>query len=307
MATKKKITKEDAPREGEFGGMLLMQLSISRFAESKKGDVSEIDTGADKDLLSLSKRLLECPERKAIKVHDNELYRWFMSRSVPSLFKTGIYQIRPDAASEINEYLEEKKAERVKLVEAFVEAYSETKSMDRKRLGPQFRETDYPPEDVLRSKFQFSWRFFTMGPPSDLEKIDPKLFAQEKERIADLIEEAKIAGLCLIREAFKELVDHLVEKLTPDADGTRKRFFASNIEKVREFFEAFKLRDIANDKDLEALVGKAKDLLEGIDAKQIRTSNELASQVKTGFAKIQKNIDTMIKKGPKRKIDPSAF
>jgi len=290
-------------------GMLMLHVGLSRLGSSRRGDLNEITTGADKELLRLGKRLLACEETKAIRKFDSKLMGWIRARSVPSLFKAGIYHIHPTAAEEIDAYLNNADIERYKMVAALRAVYIDRREADRVKLGPQFNEEDYPSAEQLESEFSLSWRFFSLAAPEEILETAPQLFRREKERVGNLIEEAREQGMAMMRGGFAKLVNHLVEKLTPDDDGKRKRFYGSNIDNIVEFIDTFRMRDIADDAQLREQLDKASQLLRGVDPSVLKdeTFDGLRDEVREGFAEIQTSMGGMVGPAPVRKIDPEAF
>ena len=306
------MTEIDRTNEtnGKPAAMLLVQLSFARLGTRRKGDLDEIQTDADKDKLGLSKRVLLCPEFKAIRTHDRETVEWLKQRSIPALFKAGIYHISPEAALVIDEYLRARADERVALVQRFVEIYPKVREADRVQLGPQFRELDYPdPLDVPR-RFAVNWRFFTLGAPGELAKFSPQIFEREKDRIVGLMEEARQEGVALLRAGFKELVDHMVSALTPDEDGKRKRFYRSSVDNLIEFLDTFPLRNLGDDAELGALLAKTRKLLSGEAAavvKSIKDSDTIRDGMRAGFERLQAQLDPLVVAAPSRRFDPAGY
>lgn len=308
---RRRRTKKKDVEPTDTKGMLLLQVSLSILGVRKKGDLSEIKTGADKEVLGLSKHLLVCDEYTKIRRLDGEVVNWVRDNSLPSTFRAGIYHIKPEAVSTLDTFLEEKKVERKKLVKEFVKVYKKKVSEDRKRFGPQFRAEDYPDPDEMPGKFSMTWRYFTLGPPEAIRKVSPEVFEREKNRVGDLLEEARKEGIALLRAGFGELVNHLIERLKPgDGSGDKqktKRFHSSNITNVVEFLDSFKMRDVGNDEELSKLLDKTRDLVKGVDVDKVRKDDDFKKELRTGFEKIKKAVDPLIKEAPSRKIDPTAF
>lgn len=288
-------------------GMLLIQVTVGRFGASKKGDVSKVETDADKALLKLSKRLLDCPEYDAIVKLDHAVNAHVRMRSVPSNFRAGIYHILPTTAEELDNYLTACANERIRLVDRLGEVYEAQRLQDRERLGSQYQDTDYPSVDAMADRYRLEWRFFTMGAPGDLAAVSPELFAREKARIVDLLEEARTEAVGMLRAGFAELVDHLVDKLTPTKAGKRKRFFATNLSNLTEFLETFKSRDVGSDEELADLIGKARQIMAGVDVEKIRDESGFADQLRDSFEKVRQQAGALVSEAPGRRINPADF
>jgi len=303
--TARKINQNDADTAAK--SMLLLQVTMGRLGTTRKGDMSEVTTEADKELLRLSKRLLDCDEYTAIRRTDGEMLKWIRSRTLPALFRSGLYNIRPIAAPDVDEYLRGMRDVRSDQVAALKAVYKVRREEDKKRLGPQFNANDYPPVEELDDHFSLSWRFFAMGPPQDLETISPEIFKRERESLANLFEETKRESTLLLRAGFKEMIDHMIERLTPNGDGKRKRFHAANVANLMEFIDTFKLRDLADDKELQVLLDKTKTVLSGVNLLVLRNSETTRDVMLNSFEKISDGLDAITEDAPTRKLDPKAF
>ena len=282
---------------------VLIQVAVKRFGNSRRGNIGEIKTGADKKLLRLTKRLLDCAEFQAVAKHDWETVAMVRSRSIPSLFKSGVYQMKPQFVPEMDQYLRDRSVERAGLVTALMEVYRQRVAEAAEKLGPQFRDMDYPSEQAFAATFGMEWRFFTLGPPEKLRGLDPEFVRREADRLKDLFARAREEGLALVRAEFAGLVDHLVDRLTPDTDGKRKKFTASSVANITQFLADFEAKDVANDAELGGLVMRARQLLAGADPEKIRESLVQRDELKNGFEAMKKQIDGLVVKAPSRFVD----
>jgi hypothetical protein len=98
-----------------------------------------------------------------------------------------------------------------------------------------------------------------MNTPQVLQAISGKLFVREqaKARVQwqEMLDEIRDG----LRLTFKELVDALVDKLTPRPDGTRKKLVG--VDRLLEFLDTFSKKDVANDEQLRTLVEEVRGLL----------------------------------------------
>ena len=109
------------------------------------------------------------------------------------------------------------------------------------------------------------------------------------------------------RVAMSELTNHLIDRLTGTGDGKVKTFKKSMIEKFNEFLDGFAARNIAEDGELDKLVKKAKQLLEGVEPEKLREDASIQEKLKSGFEDVKKSLDSMLEnKGRKFRIDTEA-
>lgn len=293
---------------GNGDAPLLVQVTLSRFGNTRKGDLDEIKTDADKAMLALSKRLLDCDEYTALRRHDHDVVTFIRRRSVPSLFKAGVYQIRPEYAEEINARLQLMSEMRQEFVKALVAMYEVRQKEAMLRLGAQYREEDYPESAAFAVQFTMEWRFFTLSAPGKVKGLSRTFIEKERSRLSSMFEEAKKNAVVMLRCEVKGLVEHLIDRLTPDeATGKRKRLSESAVTNIAEFIETFKMRDIANDEELAALLADMNAIVAGVDVDLIRDETLSLDDARKPFEKMKAQIDQLVEAAPRRFVDPSAL
>jgi len=180
--------------------------------------------------------------------------------------------------------------------------YPELVEGARARLRTLFDVRDYPPVETVRAAFGFSWRYITFRVPETLVAIDRAMFEREREKAAQHWAEAAAAIQALLRANMVELVAHMVERLTPNADEKQKVFKGSTVSNLSEFLRDFDARNIVDDQELAAVVARARELLDGVDPSTLRDSGEVRAAVHSGFARIQRQLDVMVTNRPARRI-----
>jgi hypothetical protein len=74
------------------------------------------------------------------------------------------------------------------------------------------------------------------------------------------------------------------------------------LEKVNDFLETFKARNLTGNERLQALVDKAKGLLKGVDAESVKADDEFRKRVCDRFSELKSTLDGMIVTKPTRRI-----
>jgi hypothetical protein len=130
----------------------------------------------------------------------------------------GIRLIKQSDLGPINVHMTTLKAELEEAVTELDRHYGELKSAARRRLGELYNESDYPA--TLRGLFDMSWDYPSVEPPPYLQQLSPELYRQECQRMQARFDEAvRLAEQAFLQE-LAQLVDHLTERLTGEADGT---------------------------------------------------------------------------------------
>jgi len=220
--------------------------------------------------VNVTKKLIESPELDAVHEHMNKVYVWCKDRSMSSTAickGKGIYFVKNDQVEIFEQTLTE--ARRVlheEVVPAFLETYEQYKQAAKKPaaeggLGDLYNEADYPSVEDLRKSFDLKWSWMQLSVPDELpDEIREREVQKLKDSFLEAQEEIKLA----LREGFKDLVAHAIDRLTPDADGKRKVFCESTFTKFTEFFETFSARNLMEDAELEAVVDQAKKIISGL-------------------------------------------
>jgi|CXWL01.1.fsa_nt_gi hypothetical protein len=307
-----KVDRPDA--EGLLSKAVIISFKTGRFGNNRKVRRSQLtisavdldggeDKPVDKDVLKVSKELLDSKELQAIGSFDQKTRGKLLTYCLPSYVDEGYYFLPISLIETVDAFLATAKAERRYLVNGFMAVYPGKKGSARYRLGPLFRERDYPGEDEVRATFTWSVRYISFSVPGSLRDISMSLFLQEKERQERMWEEATVEVRVALRESMAGLVEHAISKLSLRPNGKPQIFRDSMVKNMAEFLDLFDKRNLTNDGDLAALVGQAKQLMAGVDPVTLRNNLGTRERVKAGFEGIKATMDTMLIDRPVRQID----
>jgi hypothetical protein len=249
-----------------------------------------------KELLSMSKRLLDSKELADVVTADHKLRDTIQQMSLPSILRRGTYLIPVDNVNTIDDIIRKHKdVARPALVDKFVSVYEERIAEAKEKLGPLFDRTQYPPAEDVRSYFWMEYRWESFAPPEQLESLNPTLYREAKERIQRDMDEATEE----IRQALRVELLSLVEGLRKSLQGKREdgkpvKFYESGIEKVVTFMENFRARNVLGDGDLEKIVEDAKAVLGGVDASQVRTNEQFRAELGKSMAELKTSLDGLV-------------
>lgn len=294
---------------GLFDRAVLLQVSTGRFSVKRKvkdlGAVHvdpTVDGGqTDKSRLVVAAELLESRELEAVFSFDGATRRYLMSRALPvALLAPGVYVLPLVMVEELDAYLSARCEARIPLVDAFCEVYDVRAAEGRAALGRLGDVSAYPPVDVVRATFRMGYAWFSMGAPGGLAAIRADLYARESAKLeasfADALAEAREA----LRTMAAGLVDHLIDRLSPDPAGKRKRFEASTVEKLVEWCGTFDARNLANDGALAEEVDKIRRALSGVSVDELRSSGLARSGVVGRLSEVKGVLDRLLVDAPAR-------
>jgi hypothetical protein len=282
---------------------VLLVVGFHRLGNTRKVSTSRISVDADKTMLHVNKNLLDAREYDAIKTHDGKTRAWLTTRALPSMFKEGVFRVPNTLVVEVDEYLAARAKERNVLVEAFRKAYVERVKQALERLNGLANINDYLTADDAAEKFGLTWRYVSFSTPDALKNLREGLFQRERDKLADAVKDATEEIRAVLRVQMAALVKRMVVQLTPSVDGKKKKIYDSLVGNIADFLATFDARNLADDKELQALVEKAKQTIAGVGPELLRDSDGIREDVKKGFDEIQKQLDTMIVDKPARVFD----
>jgi len=202
----------------------------------------------------------------------------------------------------VEERLRQLASDREQLVKAFLAAYPSLCLDAAKRLRGLYNPADYPPVSDVAREFGFSWQYVSFGVPEQLKGISQEVWEQEREKAAQRMAEASCEIQQVLRESMAKLVQHMAERLKEGGDGKPLRFKETTVSNLVEFLTTFDFRNVTDDTELQALVAQARQLLQGVNADDLRTTGELRTKVQQGMAGIAGHLDTMLKRTGGRKF-----
>ena len=286
-----KMTEEEIAALPAETVALFTEMQIRRTAQTN-------GRRTDPSLLHVSQDIIDRKEIKDIERLDTQFNEWLRSplRSVPcKMLANGMYLIRKDAVGSVDQAVVDFVNKRKALLDVFEEKYTALREDARNRRGPFFNDSDYPEFSLIRAKYRVEGRYLSFNVPQALEKINAEIFQRESEKFrvffADTAQETRDAA----RIAFKGLVENLFAQLGNDDSGKPKRFYGSNLVKLREFVEMFLAGgNLTNDDDLKRFVTMARDLLSGVDPEQVRNDKGLRSTLESGINKIKEEASELV-------------
>lgn len=163
-------------------------------------------------------------------------------------------------------------------------------------------------EPGFSADFGIAWSFEEETVPNHLAEVHPDLFKREQQRVQAMYNMAASDLVTDLAKELKKIVAHMVERLTPDADGKKKKFNHTVVDNLKDFFDKFQLLNIGNSKELEDAVASCKAAInykggdDQVTAEKLRKDAQKALDVKTAMAELSGKLDGMIVNRPRRKI-----
>jgi hypothetical protein len=138
-------------------------------------------------------------------------------------------------------------------------------------------------------------RFIPNAVDEGLRQKSKEAFQRETERLMVQCTGAAAEIQAALRAGFRELIEHFVERLSPDPEtGKRSRFNEKRLTDIVEFIDMFKERNVTNDEQLASLCDQAKLVLTDVSVTDIRSKPEVAQSLKQAFDDIVVATDDLI-------------
>ena len=214
----------------------------------------------------------------------------------------GLRLCRVDQIDALTEGIKHRQEHLAELVDNLCANWASVISEAQKRLDKLFDATDYPTSPKVHYAIYLG--FPEIKPDQRLMQLNPQLYAEQQAIIAAKFEEAVIVAESAAAQELQKLLSNLVEKLRPDADGTKKILKGSTVANIGEFVELFKAKTIKSNDGLEALMAKVQQMAGGLDADDLRKATaEQREAVSLELQGVLQEVTGLISTMPIRSID----
>ena len=286
--------------------MAAVRVSLSWFGTRKSLTVEQksqaADTfGAEGAFLSAGKKLLDTRHEKfkAVTAVKGRIISLWKSMSLPYP-EPGIRLIRQDEIETFDAKMQTLKQDLDEAVEQLDRHYEHLKSAARNRLGSLYNPADYP--FSLRGLFSVTHDFPSVEPPQYLAELSPDLYQQECDRVAARFDEAVQLAEQAFLEELQDLVAHLTERLTGEADNKPKVFRNSAVDNLTEFFQRFRQLNVRSNDQLDELVSQCQQIVRGVEPQALRDNQGLRQQVAQQLSQVENVLDSLLVDKPRRNI-----
>lgn len=250
---------------------------------------------------------------------------------VPSFLDDGLYLVRLESLPELEKEIEKAQKQMTDVLLPDLKKVYPTQVQAAQVLwNGLFRASEYPGvtertpgntigepmeggifcnPNALDKKFSIKFAYWQFTIP---EGLPPELREREEQKLRDSYAQAEAKITEMLYTGFQALVDHLVDRLTPNADGTKKTFQYTAFENLTEFIATFKNKNVFNDGRLADAVRKAEDIIATVStpgmtagemAKRVRDYDSIRNRTAEAFKELKASVDTMVQDMPVRSFD----
>jgi len=155
---------------------VILQVKFGVLGDSRKVSSSQVEVDTDKQLLRVAKKILVSNEFEAIRQIDRRVKKYLEGVCVP--FETGTRFLAVPLIEDVDRKLHEFEGERAELVDRFLDSYPTLCESMSERLRVLHCPTDYPPVDLVKARFYFTWRYVAYGVPGQLKMISGRIWEE---------------------------------------------------------------------------------------------------------------------------------
>jgi hypothetical protein len=275
---------------------MLVELSIStwtaRKLDKKVSTQVDLDNGAKTKVVNANKNLMAgTGVLDTIVKYAANARAWHLSQTLPWT-DNGSRLLPMSNFVNYKKQLGELETNYEALVDKFIIAYPNLVSAAAFQLGSLFDRNEYPDENSLKRKFKFTYSFFPVPTAGDFridinEEAKAEIMANCNSAYQDRLNNA-------MREAWgrlHECLSRMSERLTDNADGSRKIFRDSLVENGVELVSMLKHLNITQDPKLELARRELQAAIGAHDLDSLRDNSNAREAVKLRVDSILSKFD----------------
>ena len=223
--------------------------------------------------------------------------------SAPFPLKTGVYILARDLYNTVEAAIAKHIAEREVLINDFCNDYDAEVAKAKEFQGDAFDPSDYSTGANVKKHFKFSWHYLTMDVAENLGQVSKDALQRENEKMEAVWQDVRESSKAILRVQVAGMVNRLVERLTPAEEGKRKILRSNALDPLNEFIATFNSRDLTGDLELQSLVHKMQQLVNGVSPQMLKDAEGLKATTLQGFTEVKAVLDTMVVDAADRDID----
>lgn len=284
---------------------VFISLHFRRLGVSRKINKDRVETTANKNLVTLSKRLFKSDTYQRITRIQNQARSYVLSRAIETGLRGAVYALPTAFVSEVedklSEYVKAMKNEVATLCGEWPELIEVTA---REQLGDLYRESDYPTVGQVAQSFGIEWSYLATDVPGELADISSGVFKREREKLEKEFEKATQYTKAIMRRTCLEFVTAFHGQLQPvDPTAKKKRpIHSTTLNKLVDFMETFSVRNLSGDEQMVEAITTMKSLLSGVTVNQLRSSESFRGCIESHISDAVLDIGKLVEDCPVRQI-----
>ena len=259
---------------------MIVNITVGTWLAHKHDKQASVDAVAnanagEADALSVSKHLIPKADLKTITTAQSQVRTHFYEQTLPWKDSGDRLLVR----ARFEKFIE-RHTELVQVVndnaDAFVKkTYPSIRSRAQFRMGKSFSKADYPPPDVVCSKFYVRLDIDSITDESDFRvSLSKEQLSRVKKEIAGNLEDRINRALGGVGAQLEKTLGHFTERMKSD-----DKFKIATIDNLRELVDELPALNITNNPDLKKISDRIKASLFDFEADEIRKNPKVRKKI----------------------------
>lgn len=258
-------------------------------------DLQAEDEEINQDRISVSKKVLQSPELKAIVDHFGVVKRYVEREAMPAdTLKAGMHLLRATKIARVANQLEQYAADLIPLKEDLERAYPRMQEESYEELGSIVSPLDFPPIEKVLDKISITWNFLTFTTPTAvLRSISAELAEEEERKIFEHTRSVKEQLETAAAVAFQKHISHFAESLKPTKDGKLRKINDVAVTRYNEYFRNLLADNVTGNVRLADLIQQATELMNGATPEELSTNRGVREAVALGMERVMNELSQL--------------
>jgi len=228
-------------------------------------------------------------ELEAISKYASQIRQWHSQKTLP--WSDGGERVVPTVILfDYKAELATREREFEHLINEFLIAYDTLVQGAQFRLGSLFNADEYPPRDVVASKFGMRYVFSPLPTSGDFRVDIGNEGLEELKQQFDTNQNRYIQQAMLdVWLRVKDVAERLSNQLRVDDSGGKGKLYQSTLDGALELCEMLRSMNLTNDPELDQVRKNLQMTLQGVDLKELKKDEQVRLSVKS-------EIDDLISK-----------
>ena len=259
----------------------------------------DVKEAAEAEMVTSTKKLLDCPELRAIKNCKKKFVKWLKFRLLDcSILKGGMFLIPHRNVTRVQQEYEIFRRARYNAVLELVRVYDQRVEENMAKINKKkvlVKRSDYPTIKQVVDAFTVSKEWIPFSAPEALKAISESIWQEEMAGIQIKVASVAQDSLSKLQEGLQHYVNWLVDTLAnTQANGKKRAIAADKMADMRTFLAEIRNLNITNNAELDALAERATRAIEGIEVGQLKSSETTRASVLAQFQGLQEVTNTWI-------------
>lgn len=228
-------------------------------------------------------------ELEAISKYASQIRQWHSQQTLP-WSDAGTRLVPTMRLFDYKAELATREREFEHLINEFLIAYDTLVQGAQFRLGSLFNADEYPPRDVVASKFGMRYVFSPLPTSGDFRVDIGNAGLEELKQQFDTNQNRYIQQAMLdVWLRVKDVAERLSNQLRVDDSGGKGKLYQSTLDGALELCEMLRSMNLTNDPELDQVRKNLQMTLQGVDLKELKKDEQVRLSVKS-------EIDDLISK-----------